>query len=100
MAETKNPWHYISKEGYPKKEGKYLVACFEEGPSFIIETFYTNMMKASYYLPRKKGFCYWDSEWGTCYDENVFAWMDIPELPTRKELENGERLEEEKTRSL
>lgn len=88
MAETKNPWHYISKEGYPKKEGKYIVASFDGDPSFSVETFYTNMMKVSHYLPRKKGFCYSDSEWGTCHDDCVFAWMDIPELPTRKELEN------------
>lgn len=89
MAETKNPWHYISKEGYPKKEGMYLVATFNESsPSFIIETFYTSMKKVSHYLPRKKGFCYHDSEWGTEHDDSVFAWMDIPELPTRKELEN------------
>lgn len=88
MAETKNPWHYISKEGYPKKEGRYLVACFDGDPSFSVETFYTNMMKVSRYLPRKKGFCYHDSEWGTSHDDCVFAWMDIPELPTRKELEN------------
>lgn len=88
MAETKNPWHYISKEGYPKKEGKYLVATFDGDPSFCVETFYTNMSKVSSYLHRKKGFCYHDSEWGTCYDDCVFAWMDIPELPTRKELEN------------
>lgn len=91
MIEIRSPWHYISKEGYPKKEGKYLVACFDGDPSFNVETFYTNMMKVSRYLPRKKGFCYHDSEWGTSHDDCVFAWMDIPELPTRKELEN-ERL--------
>lgn len=95
MAETKNPWHYISKEGYPKKEGKYIVASFERSPSFIVETFYTNMKKAYCYLPRKKGFCWYDSEWGTCHDEDVFAWMDIPELPTRKELRSESKAKEE-----
>lgn len=83
MIEIRSPWHYISKEGYPKKEGKYLVACFDGDPSFSVETFYTNMMKVSKYLPRKKGFCYHDSEWGTSHDDCVFAWMDIPELPER-----------------
>ena len=93
MAETKSPWHYISKEGYPKKEGQYLVAGFDGCPSYTVESFYTNMQKASYSLPRKKGFCYHDSEWGTMHDDCVFAWMDIPEVPTRKELEDGKRLE-------
>lgn len=84
MIEIRSPWHYISKEGYPEKEGRYLVACFtESSPSFVIETFYTNMKKASFSLPRKKGFCYHDSEWGTENDDSVFAWMDIPELPER-----------------
>lgn len=88
MIEIRSPWHYISKEGYPKKEGRYLVASFNGDPSFSVETFYKSMRKACYGLPHKKGFCYSDSEWGTCYDDAVFAWMDIPELPTRKELEN------------
>lgn len=84
MIEIRSPWHYISKEGYPKEEGRYLVASFNDSsPSFIIECFYTNMMKASFTLPRKKGFCYHDSEFGTCHDEDAFAWMDIPELPGR-----------------
>lgn len=86
MAKTKSPWHYISKEGYPKKEGQYLVVCFTKSghPSYTVETFYTNMQKASGSLPRKKGFCWDSSEWGSVHDDWVSAWMDIPEVPPER----------------
>ena len=71
-------------ERLPIQEGEYLVTVNNIGgrPFRSIVRWANNLYNVDRYdfpFAKRKGWYYYDSEWGYCEETDVIAWMPLPE---------------------